>query len=342
MPTKKQLQDVFNALTKNGIDFIRRSARELESEPKFSAAHFAIGLELLLKARLFSEHWTLISTTPHGCSWSAMESGAIHTIQASGLCAAVTTTTGTSLAHEKSVFEKVFAHRNRVLHWIPKEDTAEIAAEQCRAWYKLHRLLTRTWAEQFSEFAMSFEHLDNELLVYRTYLQTRYEELMPSLNGPKAEGLLVECPACKFMSGVLSDKIATISALRCEVCRGSSHIAKFKCGYRVPLFELPCKCQCGEEHDREELAELLDPTPILSPKEKSSHESARAHCGDCLDHDTTVVPISNGYVCTACGAEFEPQDVGNCEWCNALWAGYDLEGSAVMGCEFCDGHYTDD
>ncbi len=342
MPAKKQLQDVFNALTQNGIDFICRSARELESEPKFSAAHFAIGLELLLKARLFAEHWTLISTTPHRCSWSAIESGDIHTIQASGLCAAVTTTTGTSLAHQKSVFEKVFAHRNRVLHWIPSEDITDIAAEQCRAWYELHRLLTNTWAEQFSEFGNSLEHLDTELLVYRTYLQTRYDELMPSLEGLKAKGLLVECPACKFMSGVLADKSAIISALRCEVCRTGSHVARFECGYRLPLFELPCECQCGVEHNREELAELLDPTSILSPKEKSIHESCRAHCGDCLDRETTVVPIGNEYVCTACGAKFEQQDVGSCEWCGALLAGYDLEGSAVMGCEFCDGHYDDD
>ncbi|HJK93993.1 MAG TPA: hypothetical protein RMH85_27315 [Polyangiaceae bacterium LLY-WYZ-15_(1-7)] len=47
---------------------------------------------------------------------------------------AITKVTGTSLQHEKAVFDEVFRHRNRVLHWLPPEDLTNVAAEQCRAW----------------------------------------------------------------------------------------------------------------------------------------------------------------------------------------------------------------
>jgi len=43
------------------LDFIERSAGELQEEKSLPIAHFATGLEPILKARLFAEHWTLIA-----------------------------------------------------------------------------------------------------------------------------------------------------------------------------------------------------------------------------------------------------------------------------------------
>jgi hypothetical protein len=121
MPSKDEVDKVFEALVVNGLDFIERSARELEEDPKFSIAHFATGLELLLKARLFAEHWSLTATDPHSCSWTGLKEGRVHTVQASDLCSAIRTTTGTSFQYSKATFAAVFAHRNKALHWIPSE-----------------------------------------------------------------------------------------------------------------------------------------------------------------------------------------------------------------------------
>lgn len=138
-PTQVELKAVFAALVGNGLDFFERSAREIDKDQKFAIAHFAIGLELILKARLFHEHWTLISTEPHKCAWSTVKSGTVHTLAASDLCAAITTTTGTPLTHEARAFKTVFEHRNRVLHWTPQLDLAVTVAEQCLAWHFLRQ-----------------------------------------------------------------------------------------------------------------------------------------------------------------------------------------------------------
>ncbi len=44
----------------NGIDFLEKSLGEFKEQPKYSIIHFAISVEILLKARLAIEHWSLI------------------------------------------------------------------------------------------------------------------------------------------------------------------------------------------------------------------------------------------------------------------------------------------
>src|SRR5262245_5376490 len=53
-------QNVSRDILLNGLDFLRRAAASLETTPKYSAIDFCTGLELVLKARLASEHWSLV------------------------------------------------------------------------------------------------------------------------------------------------------------------------------------------------------------------------------------------------------------------------------------------
>src|SRR5436190_1393302 len=50
----------FDSLVENAVDFLQRSVSDLQSNmPKYSVIHFYSGLELILKARLLHEHWSL-------------------------------------------------------------------------------------------------------------------------------------------------------------------------------------------------------------------------------------------------------------------------------------------
>jgi len=338
VPTDDQKALVFDALVENGLRFIEAAASELASEPTFSVAHFATGLELLLKARLFAEHWTLIAANPHGFNWSAVQSGDVYTIQASDICAAVATVAGTSLNHEQEVFARVFRHRNQVLHFVPPTNLSAVEAEQCLAWYRLHHLLTVRWRDVFLKFAARIQTVESSLRAHRPYLKARYDVLQPKLSGLSAAGALAECPSCNFMSAELERPIRTIAKFTCEVCGADGHLAEFSCGNRHPLYELPAECQCGEEHTREELFESLNVVRYLSPKEQLD-EPEPPHCGECLDSEVTVAELESdaGYVCVACGTYFEPTAYDSCEYCSTGWVGYDLESSFFSGCEFCDG-----
>ena len=338
MPTDKEVAEAFKALVENGLSFIERSASELPTAPTFSIAHFATGLELLLKARLFAEHWTLVAEKPHKCSWSGLRSGHVYTLQASEICAAITMVTGTPLKPAQEVFGKVFRHRNQVLHWLPPGALGEVEAEQCLAWYRLHTLLTVRWKDQYEDFRTRVNEVERVLRRHRPYLQARYEALEPKLAGMSATGAIEKCPSCGFAAAAMESPIRTVAAFACEVCGADGHLAEFDCGHRLALDDLPATCPCGEEHTREQLFELLDANRYLSPKE-ASYAPEPPHCGECLDPECTVAELDgdSGYQCVACGAYFEAELHGSCEYCNTNWVGYDLDGSYLTGCEFCDG-----
>jgi hypothetical protein len=337
-PTPEQLHEVFAALVGNGLDFFLRSAHELDQEQKFAIAHFATGVELLLKGRLFHEHWTLIATTPHECAWTSVKDGTVRTLQASDLCAVITTTTGTPLNHQKTAFEAVFNHRNRVLHWAPTGDLGATVAEQCLAWYHLRALLVGPWTRTFAAFAKRIEEVEQQLRAHRSYLEVRYEQIENTLKGLAKARCLLQCPACDFNAGAVDDDKQRVQAFECRVCGYTAHAARVSCGALLPLDSLPVDdCECGADHDREQLLDDLDPTPLLSPKEMSTYEANRGHCGECLEVEATVAPDGEGYACVSCGARFEGGDAAQCECCNEQWFGWDSEGSYLLGCEHCDG-----
>jgi hypothetical protein len=343
MPSNEEIDKVFEALVVNGLEFIERSAEELEEEPKFSIAHFATGLELLLKARLFAEHWSLTAVNPHKCSWTGLTEGSALTIQASDLCSTIATVTGTSFLHLQETFKAVFVHRNKVLHWIPSGNIEETAAEQCRAWYHLYHLLTVTWAERFARFKERANAVDKTLLNYQPYLRVRYTQLENRLKGLKANGALFTCPACKLESGVLDNPKRRISDFTCAVCKTEGAAGRFDCSQWHALTSLPEDCSCGEPHSRAQLLDELDPASHMSPKDQLIAGQTLYSCGECLEHQT-VAPVDDSgespptYVCVACGTQFDESDnFGQCEYCSELWVGYNTENTAFDGCEFCDG-----
>lgn len=334
--TGEQLDEVFTALVTNGFDFFVRSAHEFAKEQKFSIAHFATGLELLLKARLFHEHWTLIATEPHNCAWTGVKDGTVRTIQASDLCAAITSTTGTPLNHEKAAFESVFKHRNRVLHWSPNSELAATVAEQCLAWHHLRALLTGPWNQSFAPFKTRIEEVEKLLRAHRQYLQVRYDQHLKKLNGMQQAGRVLTCPTCGFRAGVAEDESKRVLSFECHVCGYTASAARVSCDALYALDDLPIQeCECGDEHDRQELIDALDTS---GPKD----DPERGCCGECLEVEETVVPDGGSYVCVGCGTQFDVVDATWCEWCNERWFGWDSEGSYLTGCEHCDGHGMDD
>lgn len=355
-PSEEEIEEKFIELVESGLDFFVRASQELESEQKFSILHFSTGLELILKARLYAEHWSLIASSPHSCQWSALITGETHTLGAKKVCPTITSIIGTDLGDEQKVFEDIFDHRNQVVHWIQSDDIAVTAAEQCRAWYHLVHLLTREWRETFKDFLPEITSLENEHLEYRTYLQTRFEALKNELKGLNNAGRLITCPACKFDAGILETQANHFSEFECPVCTTVDYIIHFSCGNWLPIQDAPVECPCGGEHElvdfllqehlsselRQNVLDIAVTEPYLSPKERSIYEGPEAHCGECLSYEKTVRPTGSDftgdpYICVECATEFALDDIGWCGSCEVRWAGFDLEGTRVTGCELCDG-----
>lgn len=362
MSKSEQKQQVFDALVTNGLDFIERSAHELVDQQKFAIAHFATGLELLLKARLFHEHWTLIEVSPHKANWKQIIEGTAHTIQASALCATIASTTGTPLNRQKDTFDAVFKHRNRVLHAFPGADLQETVAEQCRAWMHLSGLMSNEWADVFNTYQDRLKLVEESLRVYHEHLQVRYEQLESRLQGPRAEDRLLKCPACGFESTVIPSVQGRSQPAACEVCGyKEEHALRFSCGAWILANSVGwVQCPCGTTHQLQEfiddltpdevppltaligcetVLEWFDPTPELRPKDMLHYEGHRAHCGECNSWQPTAVPFNGGYLCVECAAVLDDENPSHCEYCNTPWVSYNTEYTYMTGCEMCDGAY---
>jgi hypothetical protein len=99
MVKQSDLDAVFDALVENGLRFITRATADVQADTQLSVLHFATGLELVLKSRLFREHWTLIAEKPHGATWNKLRAGDLLTLSAKKLCETISAVTGESLKH---------------------------------------------------------------------------------------------------------------------------------------------------------------------------------------------------------------------------------------------------
>lgn len=346
MPTNEELQQTFESLVGSGLGFLERSASELKADPSISVVHFATGLELLLKARLYREHWALVCLKPHEARWAGLLSGDGRTIAAKSLCKAIGAATDSNLTPEAEAFGQVFKHRNKVVHFLPPEELEDVVAEQCRAWYRLHRLLLTGWKNEFGAFSKRIEQIDRALLSHRAYLQARYDGLSDELSALPPDQL-ADCPSCGFKAAVLESPDAAFSRITCRVCHHTQDLAKFECGTWQEL-EAATECECGESHTLDELMELVAPTPPMRAKEMLLYEPDRYHCGECLLPEVSVVQItddehkSEHYACLRCSVRYDYRDLSECQWCSARWAGYDTEHSYLVGCEWCDGRPVKD
>ena len=116
MSPSLEVDVVFKALTENGIDFLLTSAGDLESRPKYSVVHFAVGVELLLKARLLVEHWSLVLARPEKADLSEFARGEIQTIAIPEALIRLPKVTGSVLSiTERDALNQVARHRNRTV-----------------------------------------------------------------------------------------------------------------------------------------------------------------------------------------------------------------------------------
>lgn len=315
VPTPEDLEAKKLALLERSLTFLRRSTVDLVDSPADSVIHFAAGMELLLKTRLFAEHWTLILKKPHGYEWHNLwthgEDGNPITIAASEIIDAVGKVTGVQLSRLRGPFDSIRKLRNKAMHLlIHEEDRPLIAAAQWSCWHQAYLLISREWSCALgNDFVEKARSLDEELIQSnRPYVEARFRDLQEvgSYKRAKNRGLLAVCPECGQESALL------------ERCAGSGLFAKSKCP--------PC---LSEGMWMAEKAEPQARTWI--PLSKMVH----VICPYC-DSYPSVYQVDEGgrrFICTSCG---ETVNIVECGFCGGDWAEkHDYELSYTT-CGRCD------
>ncbi|GAN82156.1 hypothetical protein Aam_169_004 [Acidocella aminolytica 101 = DSM 11237] len=335
-------------LSESAFDFLERSVEEIKTHPKYSVIHFATAAELILKARLMREHWTLVVERTSDVSVEDFLSGQAKTVTQGDAIKRLKNACGENIPQDAvNQFGKIAAHRNRMIHFFHEAGqkeadnalTEEIVKELCLSWFYLERLLS-DWNDQFEVFEEEILSVTWRMKQLRAYLQVAFDRLKPEIEAAKISGtVFTTCSGCGFDAAAVNEISEVFFEKRCKVC-----------GLGENYIEIPCPNDCGKilhidaqnvsgmtcencEHEvtSEELGEALD-TEFSDP----SDCEPQANCAQCTGYGS-VVQHNETFVCTKC--LYSEDSAPQCGWCNERQiGGSDLEFSYHTGCEFCEGH----
>jgi hypothetical protein len=335
--SRKRTAPEFDRLAESAFDFLNRGLKEVKKEPKYSIIDFFTGIELLLKARLLHEHWSLMVAKPGETSRQKFLAGDFESATRKQCFERLQNVCGEFLSREKGCFDELADHRNRVVHFYhvaysgdPKQKLLEdIVIQQLRAGAFLLSLLRRTWKVQFSSHAKEINAFERALHNHKHFLKAKYEVVRPDIEKVKKEGGIVWiCDTCGMEAREVEEQDPPLKTSRCLVCESSRshiHIDCPECKEGGVEFDVD-KGSCDNcEKD-------FDLTFLIS---EFAQDGAVAYCPECEYIDEhSVIEYGSEYLCLTCGATF--YQIDECEFCNEHIAG-ELVDSYLDGCLLCDG-----
>ena len=349
-------QEIFRRLVENAFDFLDRSIEEIEERPKYSLIHFYAAVELFLKARLASEHWSLVVTQRQEADWQKFVDGDFRSVSLEEAAKKLDKVIRSGLTnHELRAFQYVAKHRNEAVHFFHKANYDKnrkrairiIVKQQLHAWYFLHRLLRERWKTIFDKWDKKITNIDKRLRKHKAFLQIIFEEKGKLIQERKNRGALFNsCPYCGLEAQEHINKFDIPYMSECLVCGAIDSCLKIKCSdcqsevnFVNQGFSTCIECQ--KNYEPQDLAyHLSDKEQAYMDKMEGDVYWDIGSCDSCVSYQT-VVRIGKDYLCACCFEKFDCLSM--CEWCNELNTG-DMEHSYLLGCNHCEGllDYTKD
>ncbi len=346
-------EELFNALVNSAFEFLELAINEFRSSTKFSTIHFAVAIEIFLKAKLMSEHWSLLLDKPDQADKAGFFRGDSKTVSPEQAIDRLHRIADVPINPEtRDIFAKIAKHRNKMVHFVHADvssvmtpEQGKVAEEQCAGWLAVRTLLAQ-WPE-FEPFKQRIAAISYKMEGHRIYLQKMFESKQNDLKAHIAVGLKVnECPSCHFTSVKVSLPKGAISDTACVVCRFRGSEVNIHCvndACKVPICfssydGAPSECPvCQETLSKDEIGEQLDTGEAVHSG--NYMDQIDINCPQCIGYHT-VVEHYNIYVCTGCYETDERFEV--CEYCGEGQLGGVSEFSFLQGCEFCDGRAGND
>lgn len=329
----------------SAFDFLRRAIDDFDEDLKFSIINFATAIELLLKARLMNDHWTLVVDRTSEADIDAFLDGKARTVTPREAVRRLEKVCRDPIGQDAATaFDVISQHRNRMIHFFHEAATPEarnadkeqVAAEQCVCWFYLEQLFVR-WADQVADFEQVIAGIRWKMRQNARFLEVKYERLTPEIDAAKAAGTeFADCAGCGHGAAKIEQHSDVLAEHHCQVCGLFETRLVIECP--------SCEAAMPIDHDYAETrtcpacadtitaSELAD---ILSTEYGDPMDHTPINCAHCSSPDS-VVKHEERYICSVC---LEMNDtIAGCEWCNeSQMGGGDLEFSFESGCEFCDG-----
>jgi hypothetical protein len=228
MGASVQPDDLFTRLVDNALAFLSRSINDFEHFPKYSVIHFHAAVEPFVKARLMSEHWSLVVTQRKEADWKKFVAGDFQSVGLEEAASKLEKVVGDGVSKSTlQAFRNVGKHRNKMVHFfheahstsVDEQLHTEIAKEQLNSWYLLNQLLTGPWKDVFDNWLTQISEIDTRLRDHRKYLQVIFDNLKPKMEAREREGFKFEaCPSCQFEAQEHNPDAEDVELAVCWVC----------------------------------------------------------------------------------------------------------------------------
>lgn len=340
---RRKVNNQFDNLVTNALDFLIKAINEIDTSPKHTIIDFYTAVELLIKARLLKEHWTLIIKKIESADFDKFSEGDFQSVSLEDGNLRLKKIVGEDVGDETyKQFDKIRKHRNQLVHFHYKNNDLKeiVAGDVLKGLYFLNSLLDK-WQPYFDKFKPRMLLISEQAHQLRDYLQVKFEILKSEIDKEISRGaIFLYCASCGFQSLKKVTLHKNIFSYTCKVCdleETSIQVNCSNCGSKISISEGNGVCQdCNEEVEIEKILESFEPEEAYDSEsliEREQEFKNRAYCDDCgwLVGKETVFPINNrDWLCISCEKSFD--FITECPHCATLEAGaQDLS----LGCTSC-------
>lgn len=335
------MKDQLDSLMKNSLKYMEKSIAEFEVDQQFATINFFTSIELILKARLFSEHWTLIVDNITSVSEGDVVKGNFKSVSLKDANSRLVKILKDGFNKDDfKVFEEIQVERNKMVHFHSTESKERTASLLCKGWLILDKKITGNWKNSFFKNLEGFNTINSRIHTIQKFLSEKYEKLETKIDGEMKSGTIyLWCPSCNYLSMKKQCIFRELHAVFCMVCNIQSKCLVFACP--------KCKCKVYAEVEFNgqcpKCGITVNASLILNHFDDSTKQIA--YCGECSNFERkTVIPFYEKFLCLNCFDIVE--DLGYCNFCDNYWTniGVLLGGNTdALCCNFCvDDYYRGD
>jgi hypothetical protein len=323
-------------LTENGLAFLHRSVAEMSAQPatmrslSVAMVDLAAAVEVLMKARLVREHWTLICADPDKATATQMLAGTAKTVTPEQAIKRLENVAGVAMkagGHADRVIE-VATLRNRAIHFAmvgiaPAGLQSPLGHGLDFVLWFLGTQFRGQGDDDVQELVEeSIERLTTEVGQLKALVAARLASIGDELG---MAGLCVECPRCRQATLMLIDGDvsrcvfclwkpvdgAECAAEYADAVLGTSQYQAIKDGGDWPVHLCTA---CGETSMVEGIEQLLPNPATMHRGEPPCDWKAPGYWG-----------------CFSCGTTADRTELDRCTRCDALTETGDDDGLPVCG-----------
>ncbi|MFE0601662.1 serine/arginine repetitive matrix protein 1 [Streptomyces sp. NPDC058892] len=176
---------------------------------KYAVLHLQAAVEVLFKARLLAEHWTLVFTNPHDATRKALKEATLNSVSTEKAIIRLRNIVGVPITDkEQKALNKLGDDRNKLQHFGFTHDARVVESHAGEVLdFLIHfiegQLVPYLGEQEKAETQTSLEGLRDGLNSINSYVLKRMNRIGGELKTEGVENRTVECPECEEMALVL-------------------------------------------------------------------------------------------------------------------------------------------